>query len=312
MLTYFILASLLAHLVGSLVLNPCTEPTPVERGKGFVVGLAWWPGGTPADWGNATNSSAVHPCNPAVKDKLAAAGVQWGVYNSKVDQLMVLKTSYLETRYMMNKTLDGKPPVMTVVAFRGAVRSEPRYVMSLDSNTTRGVGFVVSLALLAKFDKGNLKYLSWYDLKCNDCGGYSSSVCINKQSCALAPSNCTCEAVTTISNSTSSNSTTNSTSCDLNGKQFAGCATSINLAFEGVDKNYQAFQTAAQVRKLNQYSLVSLYGVGKSTFLNTKDMLSSKFTVGYNNFINDLSSSQTTFANQFSQSTPTAPRTTGT
>jgi hypothetical protein len=31
---------------------------------------------------------------------------------------MVLKTSYLETRYMMNQTADGKLPVMSVVAFR--------------------------------------------------------------------------------------------------------------------------------------------------------------------------------------------------
>jgi hypothetical protein len=49
----------------------------------------------------------------------------------------------------------------------------------------------------------------------------------------------------------------------------ARCSTSINLAFEGVDKNYQAFQTAAQVRKLNDYSLISMYGVGKSTFFDT-------------------------------------------
>ena len=35
-----------------------------------------------------------------------------------MDQLMVLKTSYLETRYMMNQTVAGKAPVMSIVAFR--------------------------------------------------------------------------------------------------------------------------------------------------------------------------------------------------
>jgi hypothetical protein len=52
---------------------------------------------------------------------------------------------------------------------------------------------------------GNLRYLQFFNLTCNDCGGRTSSQCINSTSCALAPSVCTCP------NASSSNSSTPAT-----------------------------------------------------------------------------------------------------
>ena len=45
------------------------------------------------------------------------------------------------------------------------------------------------------------------------------------------------------------------------------CATSINMAWDGSDKYTRAFATASQVKRLNSFSLVSLYFEGKSKFL---------------------------------------------
>jgi hypothetical protein len=70
---------LLASVHSAPVFNPCTNPEPIQRvgvvvprvlrrvvvtaqriqGKSFILGLAWWPGGTLDDWGNGT----IHPCN---------------------------------------------------------------------------------------------------------------------------------------------------------------------------------------------------------------------------------------------------------
>lgn len=48
---------------------------------------------------------------------------------------------------------------------------------------------------------------------------------------------------------------------------YHSCATSINLAFEGVDANSAAFQTGAQIRKLNSFSVLSLYFKAKEKFM---------------------------------------------
>jgi hypothetical protein len=48
-----------------------------------------------------------------------AAGVQIGVYNAKVDRLTVLKTTFGETRNLLNLTMAKRSPaVITAVAFR--------------------------------------------------------------------------------------------------------------------------------------------------------------------------------------------------
>lgn len=50
---------------------------------------------------------------------------------------------------------------------------------------------------------GTLKYLQFYNLTCNDCGGRTSSRCINDTSCALDFSVCTCASSSSSSGSKS-------------------------------------------------------------------------------------------------------------
>lgn len=65
-------------------------------------------------------------------------------------------------------------------------------------------------AALGFADLGVLKYLQFYNLTCNDCGGRTSNRCINSMSCAMAPAECTCPG----SRPTSSSSTEPSPSPD--------------------------------------------------------------------------------------------------
>lgn len=46
------------------------------------------------------------------------------------------------------------------------------------------------------------------------------------------------------------------------------CATGVTLSFEGTDVSSSAFATAGQVKKLNSFSLLSLYFVAKQSFFN--------------------------------------------
>jgi hypothetical protein len=61
-------------------------------------------------------------------------------------------------------------------------------------------------ALPHRPDMGVLKYLQFYNLTCNDCGGAKSTRCINGTSCTLPVSNCTCaggpSTVATVPNTT--------------------------------------------------------------------------------------------------------------
>eukprot|EP00882_Tetradesmus_deserticola_P020632 GHRQ01022294.1.p1 GENE.GHRQ01022294.1~~GHRQ01022294.1.p1 ORF type:complete len:222 (+),score=54.96 GHRQ01022294.1:223-888(+) len=57
------------------------------------------------------------------------------------------------------------------------------------------------MLLLLPAELGNLRYLQFFNLTCNDCGGRMSSQCINSTSCALAPSVCTCAKTATSSSS---------------------------------------------------------------------------------------------------------------
>lgn len=46
------------------------------------------------------------------------------------------------------------------------------------------------------------------------------------------------------------------------------CATGVTMSFEGTDMSTAAFSTAGQVKKLNSFSLVSLYFKAKDQFFN--------------------------------------------
>lgn len=55
-------------------------------------------------------------------------------------------------------------------------------------------------------ESGMLRYLQWYNLTCNDCGGRTSSRCLNNTSCALSWQECTCDDTTAQAASSSSSS----------------------------------------------------------------------------------------------------------
>lgn len=88
--------------------------------------------------------------------------------SSEVEELLLLRTA-----------ADlGKAPVLSVVAFRGTIRSEARFIRSR-SPESGGQGSVQSMYLLISLDRGNLVALDWYDVnKCRACGGPGSSECI--------------------------------------------------------------------------------------------------------------------------------------
>uniref|UniRef100_A0A383W183 Pherophorin domain-containing protein n=1 Tax=Tetradesmus obliquus TaxID=3088 RepID=A0A383W183_TETOB len=296
--------------------SPCDEITAIKRTEAFSIGLVYWPGGLETDWGSP--ETGLQPCDPAVQANLTALGAMFATYQVRADRLTALKTSFLEELMLTSKAPAGSPKVISVVAFRNNVRSEARYIASFEPSVTAGTGFVPSLALLAKFELGNLRYLQFFNLTCNDCGGRTSAQCINSTSCALAPSVCTCPSSSssggsptsrhllqdngstgsndTTGNSTAdSNSATNGTDVQLgmnatggtpscNYANFSFCATGINLAFEGVDANSAAFTTASQVKKLTSYSLVSIYFKAKEAFLETRDKFTSTAGEYWGNF----------------------------
>ncbi|KAI8477283.1 MAG: hypothetical protein J3K34DRAFT_455368 [Monoraphidium minutum] len=187
--------------VASIAFDPCQPLDPIRKGgPGFVVGIAFWPGGTEADWGDPING--LNPCNETHRANLTAAGAHFATYSTRVDKLSVLKATFPEQLALVAAAPPGTPLVVSAVAFsivnrnsnqrRGGVRSEARYVVSGAPPVTGGTGFVATLSLMSKFELGVLKYLQFYNLTCNDCGGWRSNRCINGTSCTMPVTNCTC------------------------------------------------------------------------------------------------------------------------
>ena len=48
-----------------------------------------------------------------------------------------------------------------------------------DSVTTGAVGVVESLTLIARMERGKLRYLQWHQMGCGECGGRGSARCFN-------------------------------------------------------------------------------------------------------------------------------------
>lgn len=123
-------------------------------GTGFVVGLAFWPGGKESDWGD--HVTGIQPCNKTQQANLVsppciapkpmqtetllprlyplqqmltpgpspmhppqtAMGVHFAVYNARIDRLSVLKTTFSEQLALTADGVPGSPHVISVVAFR--------------------------------------------------------------------------------------------------------------------------------------------------------------------------------------------------
>lgn len=93
------------------------------------MGLAYWPGGLLADWGdpsatpdpNDPNGPAapLHPCNATDRARLADAGVHFATFATRADRLSALKTTFPEQLYLTGANPDAAAPrVISVVAFR--------------------------------------------------------------------------------------------------------------------------------------------------------------------------------------------------
>eukprot|EP00877_Chromochloris_zofingiensis_P007076 jgi/Chrzof1/2621/Cz11g22220.t1 len=217
-----------------------------------------------------------------------------------------MKNSFPEELFVTGFAKAGTAPVISIVAFRADVRSDARYVASFAPSITQGTGFVTSLALTAKFQTGTLKYLQFYNLTCNDCGGRDTPNCLNATSCALPVSNCTCPAaVQAAADNTTTNNTDGASVCNYG--NFTYCATGINLAFEGTDRVSSAFVSASQVTKLNSYSLVELFNRGKSMFFDVQ----SKYTNNYDAVWGKFSTTQQDIVDAYSGNAQ-AGRVTGT
>lgn len=94
------------------------------------MGLAYWPGGLLADWGEPSPTSGpndpnlppappLHPCNATDRARLAAASVHFATFGARADRLTALKTTFPEQLYLTGANPDvAAPRVISVVAFR--------------------------------------------------------------------------------------------------------------------------------------------------------------------------------------------------
>jgi len=92
-------------------------------GGGFVVGLAFWPGGTAQDWGDPVNG--LQPCNKTQQANLTSLGVHFASYNTRIDRLSVLKTTFPEQLSLTADAAAGTPLLISVVAFRCVCGQDP-------------------------------------------------------------------------------------------------------------------------------------------------------------------------------------------
>jgi hypothetical protein len=140
---------------------------------------------------------------------------------------------------------------MTVVAYAGGVRSEPRIVRATSSSAVVGgiqPGRVNSLTLVARFDEGRLQYLQWHDLGCGSCargdlcievgGGYTS--------CAGSETDCGC--------------TGDNCALDLTGSDVLRCQLTLATAMSGTDKYSVPLGSASQIARLGHYSVSGAAG----------------------------------------------------
>ncbi|KAG2447892.1 hypothetical protein HYH02_007346 [Chlamydomonas schloesseri] len=291
-------ALVLLKSCSGILYDPCTPLTPIARGDPFVVGLALIPAV------NATllaNLSASYGgmCNSSFQDYLVSKyNALIAIYNARVDRLQVLRMPYPDIIFNM---VNATPPTMALAAFRANVTSPAAYIASGDTAVTYGAGFVVSLALLPRFDKGILQYLQWYDQTCNECGGKNGALCIHStqagiNACSTPLDNCTC----TVNGATN-------TSCSLDDARFDVCSTSINMAWMGTDRNQAVMRTGPQVQRLNAYSITSLFNAARNKFYDLKNFVYENVQSSWGAVASDAQSQYVDFEGGLSQYTRSPP-----
>lgn len=267
------------------------------QGDPFVVGVAYWPGTTIEQWGSPYNASGdgfpgLNPCLGDVtynnqtenyQAYLAKFGVMISTFAVKVDTLSVLRSTRAEEDQLFDAAIalaqanSAFSKVLSIIAFRGTVRSEVKYIRSDQPSVTGGTGVVDQLALLLVFDRGNLTGFEWYDFgSCEDCGGLNGANCISTSynaeyqkypmsTCASPLEDCTCRGLQCASNN---------------------CTTSIYTGARGSSQSGQAFTSAYQIQNINRFSIS---GVFAQAFKALEDLFSS--TDGTINSPGDVSQS---------------------
>ncbi|KXZ46366.1 hypothetical protein GPECTOR_44g43 [Gonium pectorale] len=249
-------------LCSGIAFNPCAPLTPVSRGDSFPLGLVLIPSVNASVLANLTESYG-GMCNTTFQDYLIKNyKARIAIYNLRVDRLQVLRMPYADIIFSM---VNATPPTLALAAFRANVTSQPIYIASGDTAQTFGAGFMVSTSLLLRIEEGTLRYLQWYDLTCNECGGATSQLCIHSsqggiKACATPLDNCTC----------TTNGVANS-SCSFDDERFDVCSTAINAAWLGTDRSLAVFRTGPQVQRLNAYSITSLFNAARSKFESLKN-----------------------------------------
>ncbi|PNW82649.1 hypothetical protein CHLRE_06g287800v5 [Chlamydomonas reinhardtii] len=291
-------ALVLLKSCGGIIYDPCQPLTPIARGDPFVIGLALIPAVNATLLANLTASYG-GLCNTTFQDYLITNyKALIAIYNLRVDRLQVLRMPYPDIIFNM---VNATPPTMALAAFRANVTSPAAYIASGDPAVTYGAGFVVSLALLPRFDKGNLQYLQWYDQSCNECGGKNGALCMHSTqagvvACSTPLDNCTC----TVSGVTNS-------SCSLDDARFDVCSTSINTAWMGTDRNQAVMRTGPQVQRLNAYSITSLFNTARNKFYDLKNFVYANVQSSWGAVSSDAQSQYVDFEGGLSQYTRSPP-----
>ncbi|KAK7264359.1 hypothetical protein RJT34_31966 [Clitoria ternatea] len=196
------------------VYSPCLD-AKVQKGDGFTFGIAF----SDKQYFIQDNGPQLSPCDRRLD--LASKGAQLAVFRPQVDEISLLTIN--------QSALDLVKAGGYMVAFAGrkyAARSLP--VMFADNNHT-----VISFTLVLEFQEGTLQNLFWKSFGCDACP--SGSVCLDKQDCAVANSQC------------------------QNSSSGAACNVGIQLTFSGTDKNLDVLNSWYEVKNLRQYSLYGLY-----------------------------------------------------
>ncbi|KAM5549096.1 hypothetical protein ABKV19_000490 [Rosa sericea] len=168
------------------------------------------------------NQTQFSPCDTRLSLSSPDKKAQLAVFRPKVDEISFLTIDSSSS----NPAKAGG----YMVAFAGrkyAARSPPILVAD-DSNT------ITSFTLVLEFNRGILQNLYWKKFGCRACSG-DYSVCLNGEDCAVPNSK-----------------------CKSNGGTF-DCNLSIQLTFSGTDKNLEVLNSWYEVKKLQKYSLYSLF-----------------------------------------------------
>ena len=143
--------------------------------------------------------------------------------------------------------------VISVIAFRGNIRSEAQYIRSA-SAITGGQGVVARLGLIVNMDGGVLSALNWYNFDgCNACGGQGSSTCIRTQYDAVYQPQTQESCATPLTDAGCAPCT--DTAC----KQV-NCSTTTMVAFRGNTVSGQPLQSAYQMESAFKYSIYDVVG----------------------------------------------------